>query len=126
MSNPMDLRMTLSYETKTSLSRIGREILAPDPATQARLPGFYVRAYQNEGYDDVLKMTRVPLDLGQKIAEAFDLAAGSQSHACVAAGACVVGQHAQDRATRRTRLKEQVEAAQAELAAIEAEERYGS
>lgn len=65
-----DFRAILSYETKTQLDRTGTELIADGK----RIPGWYIRVYYGEGYNDIYKYTRLTGAQAEALAEAFDTA----------------------------------------------------
>lgn len=67
MIGPRDVRASLSYMTKGDLSRTGNELVNGE-----KVPGWYVRAYKNEGYTDIFKYTRIPDEAARRLAIAFE------------------------------------------------------
>lgn len=65
----VDLRISVSYLSRGELRRIG-DSLKTDPDDVAE--GWFIRVSKNEGYEDVLKYTRVSPDLVLGIAGLVD------------------------------------------------------
>jgi hypothetical protein len=72
MMDPRDVFACLTYLSKGDLSRIGDELVNGE-----KIPGWYVRAYQNEGYTDIHKYTRISDAFAEQIALAIDLRASA-------------------------------------------------
>lgn len=61
----LDHHISLSYMTSAEVQRVG-ETLRSDPSETRN--GWYLRAYSNEGYNHIVKLTYVPAEVVQFIA----------------------------------------------------------
>lgn len=118
-----DYRISLAYMTSAEVRRVGQELRSDPSDTQ---PGWYVRAYRNEGYDDIVKLTRVSPERAALIAKAIDEAivreptlVGPVARAVEAGNV----DHRRERVRRRELAEQAIKDAQATLAALRAEER---
>lgn len=119
---PNDLYVSLQYLSKTEVQRIGAG-LRSDPRDESA--GWFVRAYRNEGYEDIVKYVRVSPTRAASIAKAVD---GTLPTAMLRNGApvqravqAIQTELARTRAQRRATAERQLRDAQAALAAIDAE-----
>ena len=111
----LDMRISITWMTTGDTARTGSTLFS-DPAAP-RLPGWYLRAYKNEGYDDIVKYTPIPDDLVEEIAERIDCDLGTKLHPAVEAE----NAHAAwSRAEHIKRLRERIEDDRRALAALEA------
>jgi hypothetical protein len=124
-----DIHLSLSYMTSGEVKRIG-ESLRSDPSDTS--PGWYLRAYRNEGYEDIAKYTRIfacDIEGFAKAAETA-LARADQVPAGIAVAQALRNQtieHKRQLEERQARLERTIEEAQDGLRRL-AEERaaYGA
>lgn len=114
-----DLRITLTYE-QNAARRTGAELLA-DPSDDQ--PGWFVRAYRNEGYNTVAKITRVEPLIVLDAVRPLDGAIDPTQRPLQVAVAAVNRQHKSDQAARKERAEKLIRDGQRILAQIEAESR---
>lgn len=115
-----DLRISLAYEN--NVTKGTGDSLLSDPSDDQ--PGWFLRVYKNEGYDDIVKYTRIDpedvISLAQKLDGLVGTAVGSPG---VARAVTLVNhEHANRRNERRRLAEEQIAKAQRTLEQIEKEE----
>lgn len=115
-----DLSVSLRYYTSAALKRASSEFRS-DPSDTS--PGWFVEAYENEGYDRIAKLRRVTAAQALSIAEAIDGTA--RSTAIRNAVARQTREHDQTRARSKAFLENQLVETQRALARIRAEESDG-
>lgn len=113
-----DLSVSLRYYTSAALKRASSEFRS-DPSDTS--PGWFVEAYENEGYDRVKKLTRVTGIDALDIAHEVDDCSGTQ-RVVTAAVTRQNEKHRQDRERRKEFLENQLAETQRALAQIESEE----
>lgn len=112
-----NLRISIGYETKGDLSRIGASLKA-DPSDDQ--PGWFARVYGDDGYKDVMKYTRLPYSRIQQLASRLD--AGNCNGPVSTAVAAQQAMHTRERAARRAVAESKLADAQRTLAQLDREE----
>lgn len=118
---PNDIHLSLAYLGKTQVRRIG-DGLKSNPCDAG--PGWYVRAYSNDGYTDIVKHTRITGADALLVARALDAAlprAPGTARKVQNAVQAVLTDLERTREGRRRAIKERIAAAQADLAALDDE-----
>lgn len=117
-----DLRISITYHTPTTLGRISHAFKADPSDDQA---GWFVEAYENEGYDRVLKLTRITARAAEHLSRCIDTVAGAEQGTGQSVYAAVIrqiAQHEKDRTKIKAYWEAQREKAAEVLARIEREE----
>lgn len=112
----LDLHIALSFLTKPAIDRIGAS-LKSDPSDTA--PGWYLRAYKDEGYNDIVKYTRVPDALVEQIAALVDDHSDTDLYSAVQREIIDADRHRDELIAR---LRKRIDADQQMLAALNAED----
>lgn len=114
-----DLHITLSYLTSAQIKRIG-ESMRSDPSDTT--DGWYIRAYCNEGYDDVIKYTRLdPSVVANAVSAACDYFPPHMKAVLTNAVIHTNNEHALDRVRLLKFYKQRTEEDQRTIARLEAE-----
>lgn len=104
----------LNYMTADEVKRIGKSLRNSLQADKPSQPGWYIRVYSDEGYNDIIKYTRISAKDASKIAATFGQPAArlfdTQQQ-----------KHESEAKDRRERAEQQIRDAQATLAALDAE-----
>lgn len=114
-----DFYISVSYLTAPEVACIGQELRSDPSDTQ---PGFYLRVYKDEGYTDIVKYTRLPLESLGALGVALDDALPDGGARIESALRAAVTQHRNEAKRRREAAEEALRKAQATLAALDAEE----
>lgn len=96
-----DLYLALKYMTVAELRRTSREFSAD--AEDRSTPGWFLEAYRNEGYERVVKLTRITDEDALRIAHTMDGVIGTPANTPGLARAVTIVNEAHERELRDLR-----------------------